>query len=208
MPLIQNGSVARGMIRKQRSFPSRTSSGPATFWSAFRRLCALLAVFSSANVFAPSIFAQSQTAPEPIAHSAANSAGYAGSEACSRCHAGIYKQFSSTAMGRSMSTATPVFLKDATPTPYVNEKLKRRFEVYSKDDKIYQSEAGIGTDGKETFRDEHAVDWIVGAGMNGFGAILQRDQYLFQAPLSFYNKPATWGPSPGYEFVDLGFNRP
>ncbi|HEX4321857.1 MAG TPA: tetratricopeptide repeat protein, partial [Acidobacteriaceae bacterium] len=47
-----------------------------------------------------------------------------------------------------------------------------------------------------------------GAGMNGFGAILQRDQYLFQAPLSFYNKPATWGPSPGYEFVDLGFNRP
>ena len=26
--------------------------------------------------------------------------------------------------------------------------------------------------------------------------------------MSFYTKPGTWGPSPGYEATDLGFNRP
>jgi len=29
-----------------------------------------------------------------------------------------------------------------------------------------------------------------------------------QAPLSFYTRPRKWAPSPGYEYADLGFNRP
>jgi hypothetical protein len=135
--------------------------------------------------------------------------GYVGSQACSQCHSGIFQQFSKTSMGRSMSLATPAFLTN-TPSSasYTNEKLRRRFEVYSRDEKLYQSESGTGADGKETFRDEHQLEWIIGARVNGFGAIVQRDHYLFQAPLSFYSKPKNWAPSPGYEFTDLGFNRP
>ena len=65
-----------------------------------------------------------------------------------------------------------------------------------------------GTDGKESFRDVHELEWIIGAGVNGFGAITRKDGFLFQAPLSFYSRPMSWEPSPGYEYVDLGFNRP
>lgn len=134
-------------------------------------------------------------------------AEFVGSAACSRCHAEIYRRFSQTSMGRSMSPVTPKYL-ERTSGSYVNEGLQRRFEVYTKDGKLYQSESGIGADGKQSFEDAHPVDWIIGAGMNGFGAILQRDQYLFQAPLSFYTKAGNWAPSPGYEFADLGFDRP
>ena len=134
---------------------------------------------------------------------------YVGSQVCSKCHADIYRKFTQTSMGRSMSQVTPQFL-DKTPAPasFLEERLNRRFEVYTKDGDLYQSEAGVGADGKKTFQTAHRIEWIIGAGVNGFGAILQQDNHLFQAPLSFYVRPQSWGPSPGYEFTDLGFNRP
>jgi len=133
--------------------------------------------------------------------------GYIGSQVCSQCHADIYRRFSQTSMGRSMSPITPAVL-EKTPSSYTNEKLNRRFEVYSKEANLYQSESGSGSDGKESFKTDSQIEWIIGAGVNGFGAVLKKDNFLFQAPLSFYAKPKSWGPSPGYEFTDLGFNRP
>ena len=135
--------------------------------------------------------------------------GYVGSASCSKCHLGIYKQFSKTSMGRSMAEITPELVRTMPASAEVyDEKLDRHFEVHSKDGKLYQSEYQTDADGKDIFRDSHALDWIIGAGMNGFGALLARDGYLFQAPLSYYSKSAKWGFSPGYEFGDYGFNRP
>ena len=108
-----------------------------------------------------------------------------------------------------MSLVTPQFLDKApTPASFEQERLNRRFDVYIKDGDLYQSEAGTGADGKQTFRAAHKIEWIIGAGVNGFGTILQEDNHLFQGPLSFYIRPKSWAPSPGYEFTDLGFNRP
>jgi hypothetical protein len=135
--------------------------------------------------------------------------GYIGSQACSGCHLDIYRRFSQTSMGRSMSPVTPAFLeKTPHPASYFNERLNRHFEVYSLEGKLYQSESGTGADGKESFRTAHQLEWIIGAGVNGLGGIIQKDKYLFQAPLSFYSRPMSWGPSPGYELTDMGFDRP
>jgi tetratricopeptide repeat protein len=134
---------------------------------------------------------------------------YVGSRACSECHSEIYRRFSQSSMGRSMSAVTPAVLKTIPSSAvYINQQLNRKFEVFSKDKRLYQSESGISSDGKQSFRSVHEIEWIIGAGVNGFGAILQEDHHLFQAPLSFYSKTRSWEPSPGYEFTDLGFNRP
>ena len=135
--------------------------------------------------------------------------GYVGSTTCFKCHQGISRQFSRTSMGRSLTPVSRSLL-ETLPTPIIvrDDKLDRYFEVGVKNDKLYQSEYQLDADGKEAFRDTHVLDWIVGSGTNGYGAILDRDDYLFQAPLSFYSKPRAWGPSPGYEFGDYGFNRP
>lgn len=138
-----------------------------------------------------------------------NHDGYVGSASCSPCHMGIYKQFSRTSMGRSISRVTPDLLQTfPTSANVFDEKLDRHFEVHAKDGKLYQSEYQTDAEGKEIFRDTRELEWIIGAGTNGFGALLQRDNFLFQAPLSFYSKPGIWDPSPGYEFGDYGFNRP
>ncbi len=108
-----------------------------------------------------------------------------------------------------MSPVTPSFLESTTSSAsFLLERRNRRFEVYIRDGNLFQSESGIGLDGKESFRSAHQIEWIIGAGVNGYGAILQADDYLFQAPLSYYSQPMKWAPSPGYEITDLGFNRP
>ncbi len=138
-----------------------------------------------------------------------SSALYVGSAACSRCHSAIYQSYMKTAMGRSMASAAAEPLPDLSlPAHFTNPKLDRRFDVFTRDGKLYESEYAIAPDSSEIFRDTRPMEWLIGAGVNGFGPVVEQDHYLFQAPLSFYSKPGTWGPSPGYEALDLGFNRP
>lgn len=135
--------------------------------------------------------------------------GYLGSQACFLCHSDISKEFSRTDMGRSMSAVTPELSKTLLlPARVDDPKLDRRFEVFARDGKLYQSESQVGADGNEIFRATHEVEWIVGAGTNGFGGIVSREGYLFQGPLSYYSHAKSWAASPGYEFGDYGFNRP
>jgi len=108
-----------------------------------------------------------------------------------------------------MSQITPSFLQSIPlPAHTVNTQMNRHFDIYARDGKLYQSEYETAVDGTDIFRDTHEIDWIIGAGVNGFGGIVQRDEHLFQSPQSFYSKSGSWAPSPGYELADLGFNRP
>ena len=133
----------------------------------------------------------------PVAPSESNDGesndGYVGSQACSTCHQGIYQQYAKTSMGRSMSLVTASSLQNIPSGSHFNERLNRHFEAFSLDGKLYQSESGTGTDGQESFRDVHQLEWIIGAGVNGFGAITRKDGFLFQAPLSFYSRPHELG---------------
>ena len=150
--------------------------------------------------------------PETIASADQNSAadaGYVGSRVCSQCHRSIYESFSRTDMGRSMSEITPALLeKIPTSASIFDPSLNRHFEIFARDSNLYQSEYETTADGKDVFRETRKLDWIIGSGANGRGAIVKQDDYLFEAPLSFYAKPHRWALSPGYEFGDYGFNRP
>ena len=94
------------------------------------------------------------------------------------------------------------------PAHFANDKIDRRFDVFKRDGKLYQSEYSTAADSSEIFRDTRPLEWLIGAGVNGYGPVVEQDHCLFQAPLSFYTRPGAWRPSPGYEMTDLGFNRP
>lgn len=134
---------------------------------------------------------------------------YVGSKVCARCHGPIASKYSHTEMGRSMSEITASLLeKIPNSASLADDRLQKHFDLYVEDEKLFQSEYEKGPDGKEVFRETHEVNWIIGSGANGFGALLQRGDFLFEAPLSFYSKTQSWALSPGYEFGDYGFNRP
>ena len=135
--------------------------------------------------------------------------GYVGSKACVQCHRSIYDSYSKTEMGRSMSTITPHLLERIPKSAAVfDPRTQRHFETYFRDNELYQTEFENAPDGKEIFHDTHKVEWVIGSGANGFGGIVRRGSYLFEAPLSFYAKTNGWAVSPGYEFADYGFSRP
>jgi hypothetical protein len=135
--------------------------------------------------------------------------GYVGSKVCAQCHAPIAGKYSRTDMGRSMSEINASLLeKIPNSASVVDDRLQKHFDLYVDDGKLFQSEYEKGPDGKEVFRETHEVNWIIGSGANGFGALLKRGDFLFEAPLSFYSKTQSWALSPGYEFGDYGFNRP
>jgi hypothetical protein len=135
--------------------------------------------------------------------------GYVGSSACAQCHREIYDLYSRTDMGRSMSPADPALMgKISASATVFDQRLNRHFEEFVKDGNLYQSEFENEANGQNTLRDTHKVDWIIGAGANGFGAIVRRENFLIEAPLSFYSKTNSWALSPGYEFADYGFSRP
>ncbi|MGC2198212.1 MAG: hypothetical protein WA628_26310 [Terriglobales bacterium] len=135
--------------------------------------------------------------------------GYVGSRACAKCHPSIYESFSRTDMGRSMSEITPALLERIPASASIfDPKLNRHFEVYARDGNLYQSEYVTSAGAKDVFRETRKLEWMIGSGANGSGAIVREGDYLFEAPLSFYTKPHQWALSPGYEFGDYGFDRP
>jgi hypothetical protein len=135
--------------------------------------------------------------------------GYVGSKVCAQCHAPIANKYSRTDMGRSMSEVTASLLeKIPNSASLFDDRLQKHFDLYVEGGKLLQSEYERSSESKETLRETHPVDWIIGSGANGFGALLKRGNFLFEAPLSFYSKTQAWALSPGYEFGDYGFNRP
>src|SRR5947207_5406805 len=140
---------------------------------------------------------------------AAPGVAYTGSRACAACHPEIYRNYSRTSMGRSMTPATaPDELAHGTETVSIyNDKLKRHFEFSRRGSDLYQTEFELNS-GNEVFRTTYKLDYVLGSGTNSRAYIVRRGNFLFEAPLSYYAKKRTWDLSPGYEVADRGFNRP
>jgi tetratricopeptide repeat protein len=184
---------------------SNVAGGWSLLVSPGRLASLMLALILAAIPGAPTQVNGGETSP--VARPASAASGCVGSPACAQCHREIYNSYSRTDMGRSMSQVNYALLgKIPTLATIFDQRLNRHFETFVKDGNLYQSE--YETEGQKTFRDTHKVDWIIGAGANGFGAIVRLENYLIEAPLSFYSEPNNWALSPGYEFADYGFSRP
>ena len=135
---------------------------------------------------------------------------YVGSTVCASCHSKIYSSFGQTSMGMSMLPADANSLASMLPVPATvyDKDSNQYFAVMSKDGELIQSQYALNADGKELFRQTWKVDYDIGAGANGFGFLIQRDHYLFEAPLSYYTKTHSWGFAPGVEVQNRGFTRP
>jgi hypothetical protein len=173
--------------------------------SAIAIFAAILAVFPAERLS----HARTRDPQAGLPQNPSQGAGYIGSKLCADCHQAIYNVYSQTDMGRSMSAVSSRLLETIPNSAQIfDAKLNRHFEISVKDGNLYQYDYETTPDGKEIFRDAQKVEWIIGSGANGFGAIVHRGDALFEAPLSFYSRTQRWALSPGYESYDFGFSRP
>jgi tetratricopeptide (TPR) repeat protein len=135
---------------------------------------------------------------------------YVGSERCAGCHGEIYERYRRTTMGRSMALAgdSESLDKITSPVTIFDQAKKRYFQVFRQGSDIYQSEYALDASGQELYRQTEKVVYAIGAGSEGIGCIVRRDNFLFEAPLSYYTRPKAWALSPGYEASNPGFSRP
>jgi len=135
---------------------------------------------------------------------------YVGSRACAACHAKIYQDYSKTAMGRSMQFASSSLEREsaAFKATVFSEKLNRHYDVYRQGSDLFQADYELDASGHEVFRTTQKLEYVIGSGVNGFTYVVRRNDYLFEAPLSYYARKKAWDLSPGYESADHGFSRP
>lgn len=128
---------------------------------------------------------------------------YVGSKACYGCHTAIYKSFTATDMGRSVTPASD-WKTDALPAEatLALPGSSHVFAVSHNESGWVESESEPGV-----FSVEHQLAYTVGSGTNGLTFLIRRGNYLFQAPLSYYARTLKWDFSPGYEHADIGFGR-
>lgn len=154
--------------------------------------------------------AKSKDAAGDEFRNAAPGVRYVGSNMCKGCHSAIYQQYSRTDMAHSTSLPSRIldlgWLNQAVDL--FNPQLNRHYQVFSRDSRVFQSEYGLDPQGKEIFRHTEELAYVVGTGANGVTPIVRRDNYLFQAPVSYYTAKQTWDLSPNYENHDLGFSLP
>ncbi len=139
----------------------------------------------------------------PPANAQATGVSYVGSKACFGCHSAVYNSFQKTSMGRSMTPAAN-WKPDALPAQALIAQAgsAKRFTVLRNAAGWLQTESE-----PNVFAVEHQLDYAVGSGENGLTFLIRRGNYLFQAPLSYYARAKKWDLSPGYEHIDLGFDR-
>ena len=134
---------------------------------------------------------------------------YVGSKACATCHATIYQEYVHTDMAQSMSLPheRPELENLKAPITVFNTKLNQYFQIFRRGADFWESEYAVGEEGKELFRHTEKISYAMGTGENGVGYMVQRGNFIFQAPLAFYARAKSWELSPGFEANDFGFGR-
>lgn len=146
----------------------------------------------------------------PVYQNTVPGVAYIGSRACGRCHVSVFEEYTRTLMGRSMCAPgqSPTLRALSAPVTVLDKSSDMYFQVFRKNNEFYQKEFALRTDGKELFSHTEKLAYAVGAGKSGVSYLVQRGNYLFEAPLSYYVGSKSWQLSPGYTGTGLGFSRP
>lgn len=104
--------------------------------------------------------------------------------------------------GDALASVLPV------PATIYDKDSNQYFSVTSEEGQLVQSEYSLDDSGKQQYKQTRKIDYVIGAGEDGFGFLIQLGHYLFEAPLTYYTTSHSWGFAPGYEIHNRGFTRP
>lgn len=132
---------------------------------------------------------------------------YVGSQVCADCHGDISRQYADHSMGRSAAVL------DASFTfPMVdNAKFDAdgyRYTVRKQDSEWIHEQVRIGRGDAEVASIDLVAKHVIGSGNHGQSFLVERDDYLFMSPITWYPDKQIWHLSPGYEVNNSQFNRP
>jgi len=117
--------------------------------------------------------------------------GYAGNEACAKCHASICQSYQRTAMAHASGPAT----ENPMTGDFVHKKSGVRYRIYSEDGKLWLS---YERPGDPSLRGKHELLYYIGQGRRGRTYLYSVDGFLFEAPVNWYTDRRLWDMAPAY----------
>lgn len=132
-----------------------------------------------------------------------------GMQTCRSCHQSIYDSYIQTGMGQSFGLATRT--KSAATFDNHSVVYDKKNDLYYKpffanDTSLYILEYRLA--GKDTiFRRLERVDYIIGSGHHTNSHLINRNGYIYQAPITFYTQQKRWDLAPGFEDSNSRFER-
>lgn len=137
-----------------------------------------------------------------------DSVKYLGAQACEPCHLDKFNSFLETGMGSSFGIADS--LKSAAyhnPSTLVYDTLLDLYYCSRwNQGRLFIDEFRLLNKDTVHFRTE-AIDYIIGSGQHTNSHLIERNGYLFQAPLTFYTQNKLWDLPPGFRTSNSRFAR-
>lgn len=123
--------------------------------------------------------------------------GAIGTDACIDCHATQYESYIATAHRRSMRpiSAGP---SDEPQVRFEDPKSKREYEVQHSKASMVHRERVRGRNNETLAINQASMKFEVGSGSHAHSYIFERDGFLVQSPLTWYESVKKWELSPGY----------
>ncbi len=130
----------------------------------------------------------------------ADSVAYVGMKTCATCHQDKHQTFIHTCMGLSFDSATR---QKSSAVFGVSHQVYDSFSdmhyyPFWNNEKLYIKEYRLlGKDTTHQFTQE--INYIVGSGQHTNSHLMERNGYIYQAPITFYVQKQKWDLAPGFE---------
>lgn len=129
-----------------------------------------------------------------------DSVAYVGMQTCRSCHQDIYQSYIQTGMGQSFGkadiakTAATFGAKDIV----YDHNLDFYYKPFLKDSILHVLEFRLK--GKDTiYKRTERIDYIIGSGHHTNSHLINRNGYVYQAPITYYTQDKKWDLAPGFE---------
>lgn len=130
----------------------------------------------------------------------ADSVAYVGMKTCATCHQDKHQTFIHTGMGLSFDSATR---QKSSAVFGVSHQVYDSFSdmhyyPFWNNEKLYIKEYRLL--GKDTIHQlTQEINYIVGSGQHTNSHLMERNGYIYQAPITFYVQKQKWDLAPGFE---------
>lgn len=137
----------------------------------------------------------------PFLSVADSAIGYVGMQTCRSCHADVYEEYQHTGMGLSFERASRSKSKASFgPEALVYDSLNNYYyKPFFAGDSLYVLEFRLDEFGDTIHRRLECIDYIIGSGHHTNSHLIERNGYLYQAPITYYTQEGKWDLAPGFE---------
>ena len=129
-----------------------------------------------------------------------DSVAYVGMQTCANCHQDKHQTFVHTGMGLSFDVATRQKSSGIFGAGHqvYDSFSNMHYYPFWKNEKLYIKEYRL-SDTDTTYQLTKEIDYIVGSGQHTNSHLLEKNGYIYQAPITFYVQKQKWDLAPGFE---------